>query len=44
MREELLVQSLASPEQHAHLLGDVPALFLIATVLAWLTPRPDRTA
>jgi hypothetical protein len=35
----MTVQSLAAPEHHGHLLGDVPALFLIAIVLAWLTPR-----
>jgi hypothetical protein len=35
----MAVQSLSSSEHHGHLLGDVPALFIIAIVLAWLTPR-----
>jgi hypothetical protein len=25
-----------------HLLGDVPALLLVAIVLAWLTPRGEK--
>jgi hypothetical protein len=32
-------QSVAHPGHVGHLWGDVPALFLIAAVLAWLTPR-----
>lgn len=32
-------QALANPENHGHLMGDVPALFIIAVVLAVLTPR-----
>jgi hypothetical protein len=32
-------QSLQSPENHGHLWGDVPALFIVAAVLATLTPR-----
>jgi hypothetical protein len=32
-------QALGNPEQIGHLWGDVPALFLIAGVLALLTPR-----
>jgi hypothetical protein len=35
----MTVQSLAAPENFGHLLGDVPALFVIAIALAWLTPR-----
>jgi hypothetical protein len=35
----MTVQSLATPGHTGHLLGDVPALFLIAAVLAILTPR-----
>ncbi len=31
-------QSLQAPENHGHLLGDVPALFIVAAVLAALTP------
>ena len=32
-------QALANPEQIAHLLGDVPALLIVAAVLGLLTPR-----
>jgi len=32
-------QALANPDQRAHLWGDVPALFLVAAVLALLAPR-----
>jgi hypothetical protein len=32
-------QSLEMPENHGHLLGDVPALFIVAALLAALTPR-----
>jgi hypothetical protein len=41
----MAAQSLMAPEHRGHLLGDVPALFVIAAVLAWLTPRaaPSRT-
>jgi uncharacterized protein DUF6632 len=35
----MAVQSLVYPEHRGHLLGDVPALLLIAIVLAVLTPR-----
>jgi len=35
----MLVQSFTSPGGHGHLLGDVPALFIVAAVLAALTPR-----
>jgi hypothetical protein len=35
----MTVQSLASPGHLGHLLGDVPALFIVAAVLALLTPR-----
>jgi hypothetical protein len=35
----MTVQAMAAPEHHGHLLGDVPALFIIAIVLGWLTPR-----
>ena len=33
------VQALANSEHRAHLWGDVPALFILAAVLALLTPR-----
>ena len=36
----MTVQSLMSPGHLGHLLGDVPALFIVAAVLAVLTPRP----
>jgi len=35
----MAMQALANPEQRGHLLGDVPALFILAAVLAFLTPR-----
>lgn len=33
------LQSLANPHHYGHLFGDVPALFIIAVVLGWLSPR-----
>jgi len=33
------VQALTDPAERGHLLGDVPALILVAIVLAVLTPR-----
>ena len=38
----MTVQSLVNPENHGHLLGDVPALFIVAAVLAVLTPRGEK--
>jgi hypothetical protein len=35
----MTIQSLTMPPEHGHLFGDVPALFLVAVVLAVLTPR-----
>jgi hypothetical protein len=35
----MAAQSIAYPEHVGHLLGDVPALLIIAVVLALLTPR-----
>jgi len=35
----MAAQALANPEQIAHLWGDVPALLVVAAVLALLTPR-----
>lgn len=35
----MTVQSLATPMNHGHLMGDVPALFVVAVVLGILTPR-----
>ena len=37
-------QALASPMNHGHLIGDVPALFIVAAVLAALTPRGQNAA
>jgi len=38
----MAAQSIVYPEHHGHLYGDVPALLLIAIVLAVLTPRQAR--
>ena len=38
----MAIQSLVNPENHGHLLGDVPALFIVAAALAVLTPRGER--
>jgi len=35
----MAVQALVDPSERGHLLGDVPALFLVAGVLAALAPR-----
>jgi hypothetical protein len=35
----MLAQSFEMPENHGHLLGDVPALLFVAILLALLTPR-----
>ena len=35
----MAVQSFEMPENHGHLVGDVPALLVVAIVLAFLTPR-----
>lgn len=35
----MAAQALVNSENHGHLLGDVPALFIVAAVLAALTPR-----
>lgn len=40
----MTVQSLTMPSEHGHLFGDVPALFLVALVLAILTPRSAEAA
>ena len=39
----MAAQALANPEHHGHLLGDVPALLLVAVVLAVLTPRRGKS-
>jgi hypothetical protein len=38
----MAVQSFMNAENHGHLLGDVPALLIVAAVLAFLTPRGGR--
>ena len=38
----MALQSFERPENHGHLLGDVPALLIVAVVLAILTPRRER--
>jgi len=38
----MVVQSFATPGHMGHLVGDIPALFIIAIVLALLTPRHQR--
>jgi len=38
----MAVQVVADPGQRSHLLGDVPAVFLVAIVLAALTPRGEE--
>ena len=35
----MAVQSFEAPENHGHLIGDVPALIIVAVLLAALTPR-----
>jgi len=39
----MAVQAVTDTGQMGHLLGDVPALFLVAIVLAALTPRGEET-
>ena len=40
----MALQSLSAPEHHGHLVGDVPALFLVAIVLGVLTQRATAPA
>jgi len=35
----MAVQSVANTQHLGHLYGDVPALFIVAAVLGWLSPR-----
>src|SRR5580698_3847012 len=37
----MAAQSLVYPEHLGHLWGDVPALLIVAAILAWLMPRSD---
>lgn len=38
----MAVQASVAPFQHGHLLGDVPVLFILAAVLAVLTPLGEK--
>jgi ABC-type transport system involved in cytochrome c biogenesis permease subunit len=40
----MTVQALRMPSEHDHLFGDVPALFIVAALLAFLTPRSADAA
>jgi len=40
----MAAQALSMPSEHAHLFGDVPALLIVAALLAFLTPRAADTA
>jgi hypothetical protein len=40
----MLMQSFEAPENHGHLLGDVPALLFVAVLLGVLTPRGGAAA
>jgi Family of unknown function (DUF6632) len=35
----MAIQAINVPAEHGHLLGDIPALIIVAIVLAVLTPR-----
>ena len=35
----MAVQSFKAPQYFGHLYGEVPALFIVAAVLGWLSPR-----
>jgi len=37
----MTVQAIKSPAEHGHLMGDIPALAIVAVLLAILTPRGD---
>jgi len=39
----MAVQAFVDSTEHGHLVGDVPALFIIAAVLAALTPRQSTS-
>jgi hypothetical protein len=38
----MAVQAITDPAEHGHLKGDVPALLLVAIVLAVLMPRATK--
>jgi len=37
----MAVQAIKAPREHGHLLGDIPALVIVAVALAMLTPRGE---
>lgn len=39
----MAVQAIGDPNETGHLVGDVPALLLVAAVLGYLTPRKEVT-
>jgi hypothetical protein len=38
----MLLQAIYSPAEHGHFYGDIPALYLVAIVLAYLMPRKEK--
>lgn len=40
----MAVQAIGDQSEHGHLVGDVPALLLVAAVLGYLTPRRESSA
>jgi hypothetical protein len=38
----MLLQAIYDPIEHGHLYGDIPALYLLAIVLAYLMPRGQK--
>jgi hypothetical protein len=39
----MAVQAMNMPAEHGHLLGDIPALFLVAVILALLMPKAAQS-
>lgn len=39
----MAVQAVGDQSEHGHLIGDVPALLLVAAVLGYLAPRKDNS-
>ena len=40
----MAAQAIGDPNEVGHLVGDVPALFLVAAILGYLAPKKDSTA
>ena len=40
----MVMQALGDQSEHGHLVGDVPALLLVAAVLGYLSPRNDSSS